>query len=176
MREFVWQPCGPFDALNFYVNSFFAVRRAEPRAVHAAPGVGMANAEFRKKNGSATRRATGKVGQTYRTFLRHFVRDATALVGNRKYSRRTLCRRYEKEVEASGLDAFRFTPTPDVFAEIAQNSENECFCPAGPPCAPHGLFNVSLCQFGERARRSRHPLPPGSACTHPCLSLQILRS
>ncbi|KAL0281385.1 UNVERIFIED_CONTAM: hypothetical protein PYX00_002386 [Menopon gallinae] len=62
-----------------------------------------------------------------------------------------LCRllplRYEKQVQASGLDAFRFTPTPDVFAEISQNPENDCFCPAGPPCAPHGLFNVSLCQF-----------------------------
>lgn len=22
-----------------------------------------------------------------------------------------------------------------------------CYCPAGPPCAPNGMFNVSLCQY-----------------------------
>ena len=24
---------------------------------------------------------------------------------------------------------------------------NKCFCPAGPPCAPEGTFNVSMCQY-----------------------------
>ncbi|XP_049792924.1 lysosome membrane protein 2 isoform X1 [Schistocerca nitens] len=63
-----------------------------------------------------------------------------------------LCRllplRFEKEVETNGgVMGYRFTPPQDVFAEVAQNPENECFCPGGPPCTPHGLFNVSLCQY-----------------------------
>lgn len=57
--------------------------------------------------------------------------------------------RFEKEVERSGgVPGYRFTPPPDVFADRERNPENDCFCPAGPPCAPHGLFNVSLCQYG----------------------------
>lgn len=43
---------------------------------------------------------------------------------------------------------YRFTPPADAFADRERNPENDCFCPAGPPCAPHGLFNVSLCQYG----------------------------
>ncbi|XP_050678268.1 lysosome membrane protein 2 isoform X1 [Leptidea sinapis] len=60
-----------------------------------------------------------------------------------------LCRllplRYLKDVEsAAGVEGFRFTPPEDVFAS---DEHNKCFCPAGPPCSPNGLFNVSLCQY-----------------------------
>lgn len=57
---------------------------------------------------------------------------------------------FEKEVQASGnVTGYRFTPAENVFASIDVNPENECFCPGGPPCAPNGLFNVSLCQYGK---------------------------
>jgi hypothetical protein len=49
---------------------------------------------------------------------------------------------------AGGVKGYRFTPPTDVFADVARNQENDCFCPAGPPCSPNGLFNISLCQFG----------------------------
>ncbi|XP_028038249.1 scavenger receptor class B member 1 isoform X1 [Bombyx mandarina] len=60
-----------------------------------------------------------------------------------------LCRllplRYLETVESSaGVEGYRFTPPEDVFAN---DEHNKCFCPAGPPCAPDGLFNVSLCQY-----------------------------
>ncbi|RVE40278.1 hypothetical protein evm_015072 [Chilo suppressalis] len=52
---------------------------------------------------------------------------------------------YLRDVESSaGVEGYRFTPPEDVFAD---NENNKCFCPAGPPCAPNGLFNVSLCQY-----------------------------
>lgn len=65
-----------------------------------------------------------------------------------------LCRllplRFEKEVDtADDILGYRFTPDMGAFASVENNPENACYCPAGPPCAPHGLFNVSLCQFGE---------------------------
>ncbi|KDR20477.1 Scavenger receptor class B member 1 [Zootermopsis nevadensis] len=63
-----------------------------------------------------------------------------------------LCRllplRFLQEVEtAGGVKGYRFTPPKDVFADVAKNPENDCFCPSGPPCSPNGLFNISLCQF-----------------------------
>ncbi|XP_025836742.1 lysosome membrane protein 2 [Agrilus planipennis] len=54
---------------------------------------------------------------------------------------------YEKSVMVNEVEAYRFTPPVDVFAPPEQNPDNQCFCPHGPPCAPNGLFNVSLCQF-----------------------------
>lgn len=58
--------------------------------------------------------------------------------------------RFKEEVETPGnVLGYRFSPPDDVFAEIEKNPDNECFCPSGPPCAPHGLFNVSLCQYGN---------------------------
>lgn len=58
---------------------------------------------------------------------------------------------YEKTVETKGgVKGFRFTPPTNVFADVESNPDNMCFCPAGQPsCAPNGLFNVSLCQYGE---------------------------
>nr|CAD7571878.1 unnamed protein product [Timema californicum] len=55
---------------------------------------------------------------------------------------------FEKEVDtAGGVKGYRFSPPTNVFGEVSKNPENDCFCPAGPPCAPNGLFNVSLCQY-----------------------------
>lgn len=57
---------------------------------------------------------------------------------------------FEKEVEThKGVPGYRFTPDVDVFSSVERHPENMCFCPAGPPCAPNGLFNVSLCQYGK---------------------------
>jgi scavenger receptor class B, member 1 len=47
------------------------------------------------------------------------------------------------------VQGYRFTPDESVFASVEKNPDNLCYCPAGPPCAPHGFFNVSACQFGE---------------------------
>lgn len=59
---------------------------------------------------------------------------------------------YEKEViTKADVIGFRFTPPQNVFADIQNYPENTCYCPAGPPsCAPNGLFNVSLCQYGKK--------------------------
>ncbi|CAH0548952.1 unnamed protein product [Brassicogethes aeneus] len=55
---------------------------------------------------------------------------------------------YEKDVVASNdIPAYRFTPPKNVFDSPEDNPENDCFCPQGPPCAPSGFFNVSLCQY-----------------------------
>lgn len=57
---------------------------------------------------------------------------------------------FEKEVSTNNnVLGYRFTPDEKVFASVENNPDNVCFCPAGPPCAPHGMFNVSLCQFGK---------------------------
>ncbi|XP_076255610.1 epithelial membrane protein isoform X1 [Rhynchophorus ferrugineus] len=63
-----------------------------------------------------------------------------------------LCRKlplvFEKEVVGSNdVPAYRFTPPKNVFASVEENPDNMCFCPQGPPCAPSGFFNVSLCQY-----------------------------
>ncbi len=58
--------------------------------------------------------------------------------------------RFQKEVLThNNVRGYRFTPSKDVFADVSVNPENECFCPSGPPCTPHGMFNVSLCQYGK---------------------------
>uniref|UniRef100_A0A8D8S8B9 Scavenger receptor class B member 1 n=1 Tax=Cacopsylla melanoneura TaxID=428564 RepID=A0A8D8S8B9_9HEMI len=54
---------------------------------------------------------------------------------------------FEKEVMTEGnVLGYRFTPPKDVFSTVEENPANDCFCPS-PPCAPKGLFNVSLCQY-----------------------------
>ncbi|XP_071440719.1 scavenger receptor class B member 1-like isoform X2 [Hetaerina americana] len=65
-----------------------------------------------------------------------------------------LCRRlplvFQEEIDNAGcrgIKGYRFTPPINVFADIDSNPDNICFCPSGPPCAPNGLFNVSLCQY-----------------------------
>ncbi|KAJ0182901.1 hypothetical protein K1T71_000877 [Dendrolimus kikuchii] len=77
-------------------------------------------------------------------FPPHIKKDDTLEVYDKDLCR-LLPLRYLHEVEAaSGLQGYRFTPPEDVFAN---SKANECFCPAGSPCAPDGLFNVSLCQY-----------------------------
>lgn len=59
-----------------------------------------------------------------------------------------LCCRFEKEiVTPGGVEGYRFTPPANVFDNPESNPDNMCYCPHGPPCAPSGLNNVSLCQF-----------------------------
>lgn len=59
---------------------------------------------------------------------------------------------FEKEIEGrGGVPGYRFTPPLDVFASAEKNPDNVCYCPGGPPCAPHGMFNVSLCQYGKNS-------------------------
>ncbi|XP_045770104.1 scavenger receptor class B member 1 isoform X1 [Maniola jurtina] len=77
-------------------------------------------------------------------FPPHITRNDTLAVYDKDLCR-LLPLRYLKDVESSaGVQGFRFTPPEDVFAD---DEHNKCFCPAGPPCAPNGLFNVSLCQY-----------------------------
>lgn len=61
---------------------------------------------------------------------------------------------FEKEVVTKdGVPGYRFTPSEKVFASVENNPDNVCFCPAGPPCAPHGMFNVSSCQYGKHRHK-----------------------
>ncbi|KAL4711240.1 hypothetical protein ACJJTC_019081 [Scirpophaga incertulas] len=77
-------------------------------------------------------------------FPPHITRNDTLAVYDKDLCR-LLPLRYLRDVEsASGVEGYRFTPPEDVFAD---NEHNKCYCPAGPPCAPNGLFNVSLCQY-----------------------------
>ncbi|XP_025422540.1 scavenger receptor class B member 1 isoform X2 [Sipha flava] len=82
---------------------------------------------------------------------------------------------FKKEVERKGVKAYRFGPDHRAFADPEHEPENRCYCPsssnstsnsssssssASTPmptvskqsstsgqCAPHGTFNVSLCQY-----------------------------
>ncbi|KAJ8706232.1 hypothetical protein PYW08_010858 [Mythimna loreyi] len=76
-------------------------------------------------------------------FPPHITKNQTLAVYDKDLCR-LLPLRFLKEVTIGGIQAYRFTPPDDVFAN---NEHNKCFCPAGPPCSPDGLFNVSLCQY-----------------------------
>lgn len=55
---------------------------------------------------------------------------------------------FKEEVTTAGdVPGYRFVPPEDVFAAPSRIQSQQCFCPAGPPCAPEGTFNVSLCQY-----------------------------
>ncbi|XP_014612664.1 PREDICTED: scavenger receptor class B member 1 [Polistes canadensis] len=55
---------------------------------------------------------------------------------------------FQKEIMTTGdIPGYRFTPPTNVFASPDKVHSQQCFCPAGPPCAPEGTFNVSACQF-----------------------------
>lgn len=61
---------------------------------------------------------------------------------------RTLPLAFKEEVNtAGGVPGYRFVPAKDAFASPSRLESQRCFCPAGPPCAPEGTFNVSLCQY-----------------------------
>lgn len=82
-------------------------------------------------------------------FPPHITKNTTLFVYEKDLCR-LLPLQYEKEVStAGGVLGYRFTPALDVFASVDRKPDNMCFCPAGPPCAPNGLFNVSLCQYGK---------------------------
>lgn len=82
-------------------------------------------------------------------FPPHITKNTTLYVYEKDLCR-MLPLHFDKEVDTHrGVPGYRFTPNLDVFASVDRNPENMCFCPAGPPCAPNGLFNVSLCQYGK---------------------------
>ncbi|XP_050425596.1 scavenger receptor class B member 1 [Adelges cooleyi] len=82
-----------------------------------------------------------------------------------------MCRKlplvFKKQVETNGqVMGYRFGPSEQAFADPDKNPENECYCPSASTssgnssttpsstpksiagqCAPHGTFNVSLCQY-----------------------------
>ncbi|XP_024868654.1 scavenger receptor class B member 1 [Temnothorax curvispinosus] len=61
---------------------------------------------------------------------------------------RTLPLVYQRDVIASGgIPGYRFSPPTNVFTTVENLPSQQCYCPAGPPCAPEGTFNVSLCQY-----------------------------
>jgi hypothetical protein len=50
-------------------------------------------------------------------------------------------------IAAGGIPGYRFSPPTNVFTSVENLPSQKCYCPAGPPCAPEGTFNVSLCQY-----------------------------
>ncbi|XP_076643029.1 epithelial membrane protein isoform X2 [Halictus rubicundus] len=61
---------------------------------------------------------------------------------------RTLPLVFKEEVTtAGGIPGYRFVPSKDAFGSPGRVESQRCFCPAGPPCAPEGTFNASLCQY-----------------------------
>jgi hypothetical protein len=78
-------------------------------------------------------------------FLCLYLKNVTVI-----YNTNYFCRFKEEVSVPGGVKGFRFTPPEDVFSSVEKNPENDCFCPSGPPCAPHGLMNVSLCQYGKK--------------------------
>ncbi|XP_032672860.1 scavenger receptor class B member 1 isoform X1 [Odontomachus brunneus] len=61
---------------------------------------------------------------------------------------RTLPLVFERDVIGAGeVPGYRFAPPENVFTSVENLPSQQCYCPAGPPCAPEGTFNVSLCQY-----------------------------
>lgn len=55
---------------------------------------------------------------------------------------------FQEEVTTAGaVPGYRFVPSKDAFGSPSRVESQQCFCPAGPPCAPEGTFNASLCQY-----------------------------
>lgn len=80
-------------------------------------------------------------------FPPHITKNTTLYIYDKDLCR-LLPLAFEKEVDTrNDVKGYRFSPPETVFADIEKNPDNMCFCPAGPPCAPNGLFNVSLCQY-----------------------------
>ncbi|XP_076618652.1 epithelial membrane protein isoform X1 [Colletes latitarsis] len=53
----------------------------------------------------------------------------------------------EEVTTPGGVPGYRFVPSKDAFGSPSRVESQRCFCPAGPPCAPEGTFNASLCQY-----------------------------
>ncbi|XP_044738867.1 scavenger receptor class B member 1 isoform X2 [Chrysoperla carnea] len=80
-------------------------------------------------------------------FPPHMTKDTTLYIYDKDLCR-LLPLKYLKTVNTKDdVLGYRFTPPQNVFASVDKEPENMCFCPHGPPCAPNGLFNVSLCQY-----------------------------
>lgn len=80
-------------------------------------------------------------------FPPHITKNTTLYIFDKDLCRR-LPLKFQKEVVTNaGVPGYRFSPPENVFASPDINEENRCFCPHGPPCAPSGFFNVSLCQL-----------------------------
>lgn len=80
-------------------------------------------------------------------FPPHITKNTTLYVYDKDMCRLLPLRFLREVVTNGGVNGYRFTPPENVFAEVSQNPENDCFCPNGPPCSPHGLMNVSFCQY-----------------------------
>ncbi|KAL1117907.1 hypothetical protein AAG570_004220, partial [Ranatra chinensis] len=94
-----------------------------------------------------TEKCNRMAGSDGSIFPPHITHNTTLYVFDKDMCR-LLPLRFKEEVKAPGdVHGYRFSPPEDVFAEIDKNPDNDCFCPSGPPCAPHGLMNVSLCQY-----------------------------
>ncbi|XP_030625890.1 lysosome membrane protein 2 [Chanos chanos] len=63
-----------------------------------------------------------------------------------------LCRsihmRFEKEVEVKGIQAYRFTPPREVFADPSENPANAGFCLPKEKCLKTGVLSISVCRKG----------------------------
>ncbi|KAK2583551.1 hypothetical protein KPH14_009505 [Odynerus spinipes] len=80
-------------------------------------------------------------------FPPHITKDTILKVFDKDLCR-ALPLTFQKEVMTSGgIPGYRFTPPADVFASPDRVHSQQCYCPGGPPCAPEGTFNVSLCQY-----------------------------
>lgn len=90
-------------------------------------------------------------------------------------ARIAVCCSFKKEIQGKGgVKAYRFGPDHRAFADPEHEPHNKCYCPSSyggnsstssnsssatsrptvsvqstNQCAPHGTFNVSLCQYGE---------------------------
>lgn len=80
-------------------------------------------------------------------FPPHITKNTTLHVYEKDLCRLLPLQFEEEVVTRHGIPGYRFTPSTRVFESVDRNPDNMCYCPAGPPCAPNGLFNVSLCQY-----------------------------
>ncbi|RXG72842.1 Scavenger receptor class B member 1 [Armadillidium vulgare] len=54
---------------------------------------------------------------------------------------------YNNTLKHQGINAWRFVPPADVYANVSTKPENKCFCVRGPPCIGGGVFDISPCKF-----------------------------
>ncbi|XP_066255655.1 scavenger receptor class B member 1 isoform X1 [Euwallacea similis] len=80
-------------------------------------------------------------------FPPHITKNSTIHIFDKDLCRKLPLVFQEEVVGANDIPGYRFSPPKNVFASVEENQDNMCFCPQGPPCAPSGFFNVSLCQY-----------------------------
>lgn len=80
-------------------------------------------------------------------FPPHITRETTLKIFEKDLCR-TLPLVYQRDIVGAGeIPGYRFSPPLDVFTSVENKAAQQCYCPHGPPCAPEGTFNVSLCQY-----------------------------